>query len=324
MSKVNLEDISLKHYGLTKRVSKLREIYFKAVPEICIERPRLITRFTLHNRLFDQNSISVLDKARTYRYALEHRLPIVNHNCAYDKRMKLFKFQEASLFAGSTTSKFKGVPLYPELSALVLWPELWSISKRASNPYHITKSEVKELNYEIFPHWIEKSIHELTRDELSKKKKLDQMKLFERLVFFLVSKPNCISHTIPDFSRAVKFGLRKIINEAKAKESETADASKKEFYTAISEVLEGIISYSKNIATLAEKLSKDEMDLTLKKELLDIAEINRRFLNFPPKASAKLLPQSGSAGRLFILKIPMLVLAWAGWIKYFMTSINEI
>lgn len=284
MPRVTFEDISLKEYGLTERVSNLRKIYFKTVPEICIERPRLITRFTLDNHFFNQNSISVLDKARTYRYTLEHRLPIVHHNCAYDTEMRLFEFQEASLFGGSTTSKFKGVPLYPELSALVLWSELWSISKRASNPFHITNSEVKELNYEIFPHWIEKSIHELTRNELSKKKKLDQMKLFERLVFFLVSKPNCISHTIPDFSRAVKLGLREIINEAEAKGRETADASKKEFYTAISEVLEGIIAYSRNIAAKAEKLSTNETVPGLKKELLNISEINRRVPEFSARS----------------------------------------
>ncbi len=284
MPNITFEDISLKEYGLTERVSKLRKIYFKTVPEICIERPRLITRFTLDNHFFNQNSISVLDKAGTYRYTLEHRLPIVQHNCAYDKDMRLFKFQEASLFGGSTTSKFKGVPLYPEFSALVLWPELWSISKRAGNPFHITDSEVEELNYDIFPHWIEKSIHELTRDELSKKKRLDQMKLFERLVFFLVSKPNCISHTIPDFSRAVKLGLREIIIEAETKKSETADASKKEFYSAIAEVLEGIITYSRNIASEAEKLSINEMDPVLKKELLNIAKVNRRVPEFSARS----------------------------------------
>jgi len=74
------------------------------------------------------------------------------------------------------------------------------------------------------------------------------MKLFERFVFFLVSKPNCISHTIPDFSRAVTLGLREVINEAKGKGAETSDDSKREFYAAISEVLECTIAYSRNIA----------------------------------------------------------------------------
>ena len=164
MPQVTLRDISLKDYGLTPRVSRLKKIYFRAMPEICIERPWLVTRFSLDNGLFDKKRISILDKARLYRHVLKNRAPIVRHSHAYEKGMKPFEFKEAPLFAGSTTSKFKGVPLYPEFLALTLWPELWSISKRGSNPFHITDPEVKELNYEIFPHWIEHSILELARN----------------------------------------------------------------------------------------------------------------------------------------------------------------
>lgn len=64
MPKITLSDISLKGCNLNKRVSNLRKIYFRAMPEICIERPRLITRFSLENGLFDQERISILDKAR--------------------------------------------------------------------------------------------------------------------------------------------------------------------------------------------------------------------------------------------------------------------
>lgn len=51
MPEIKLPDISLKDCGLTKRVSHLRDIYFMAMPEICIERPRSITRFTLDRGL---------------------------------------------------------------------------------------------------------------------------------------------------------------------------------------------------------------------------------------------------------------------------------
>ena len=92
MPKITLSDISLKGYNLTERVSNLRKIYFRAMPEICIERPRLITRFSLENGLFDQERISILDKARLYRYVLENRAPIVYHSNSYEKGMKPFEF----------------------------------------------------------------------------------------------------------------------------------------------------------------------------------------------------------------------------------------
>ncbi|UCE19721.1 MAG: hypothetical protein JSV84_05085 [Gemmatimonadota bacterium] len=289
MSEITLDDLSLENVELTPRVLHLRKTYFKAVPEICIERSRLITAFSLQHDLFDHDRISTLDKARMYRFVLENRVPVVYHSKGYEEGMKPFEFSDGSLFAGSTTSKFKGVPLYPEFLALALWPELWTISKRARNPYHITDSEVKHLNSKIFPHWMENTILEYARqrsyeenfEKYGLRKHAPELKLLERLVFFLASKPNCISHTIPDFSKAIGIGLRGIIDEAKRKELETSDISRKEFYRAVSEVLEGIITYSRNLADEAQKLAEDEKDPVRKEELHDIARINRRVPESP-------------------------------------------
>ncbi|TET93017.1 MAG: hypothetical protein E3J46_00430 [Desulfobacteraceae bacterium] len=300
MPEIKLPDISLKDCGLTERVSHLRNIYFRAMPEMCIERPRLITRFALDNGLFNQERISILDKAKTYRYVLKNRIPIVRHSRACEKNAsekKLTTFElenrHLSLFAGSTTSKFKGVPLYPEFLALAFWPELGTISERARNPYGITKEEINELNYDIFPHWLDNNIMELTRKRMLRnngekhdvrgKKDPTDIKLLKLLVFFLTSKPYTISHTIPDFSRAIGKGLREIINEANEKKNETDDDDKKEFYAAVAEVLEGIIAYSNRLAGEAERLAENESNPALKQELLDMAEVNRRVPEYPAR-----------------------------------------
>ncbi len=141
-----LNDLYLKDINLTPRVSDLRKIYFRAMPEVCIERPRLVTEYSLDNDLFNKERISILDKAKLYRYVLENRTPIIHFNRACEKGKKFFKFKENSLFAGSTTSKFKGMILYPEFLGLTFWPELWTISTRNSNPCKIEDSDVKELN----------------------------------------------------------------------------------------------------------------------------------------------------------------------------------
>ncbi len=300
MPEIKLPDISLKDCDLSERVSHLRHIYFRAMPEMCIERPRLVTRFALDNGLFNQERISILDKAKTYRYVLENRIPIIRHSRACEKKTsekKLTTFElenkHLSLFAGSTTSKFKGVPLYPEFLALAFWPELGTISERDRNPYGITDEEIYELNYDIFPHWIDNNIMELTRKRMLRnnggkqdvrgKKDPDDIKLLKLLVFFLTSKPYCISHTIPDFSRAIGKGLREIINEANEKKNETDDNDKKEFYAAVAEVLEGIIAYSNRLADEAERLAENESDPVLKQELLDMAEVNRRVPEHPAR-----------------------------------------
>jgi pyruvate formate-lyase/glycerol dehydratase family glycyl radical enzyme len=285
-----LKDLSLKDYNLTPRVKDLREIYFRAMPEICTERPRLITEYSLAHDLFRKTRISILDKARLYRHVLENRTAIVRHTHGHDKGMTLFELNDRSLFAGSTSSKFKGVLLYPEFVALTLWPELWTLSTRAANPYYIADQDVKDLNEKIFPHWMKNTIMELTRkrcyqDNREKygPKCAPEMKLLELLVFFITSKPACISHTIPDFSRAIRSGLRQLIDEANDKKRQTSDQSKKDFYEAMSEVFEGIITYSKRLSAKAQKMADRERDGDLKQELLGLAEIYARVPESPAR-----------------------------------------
>ncbi len=289
--RVRLGDISLKHYDLSPRVRALKDVYFRAMPEICLERPRLVTRFSQDHGFFRQDKISVLDKAKMYRWVLERRLPVIRHVQAFEKGMRPFEFEDRNLFAGSTTTRFKGVPIYPEYIALMLWPELWTISERESNPFHLLNGEADELNKEIFPAWIDSNIIELVRKRcfeenarrFGREKYAPELKLMERLSFFLASKTYCISHTIPDFSRAIRQGLRVVIEEAQSKERDSIERAQKEFYLGVIEVLEGIVTYSNRLASRAEAMALEETDPEVRQELLDMARINRQVPEFPAR-----------------------------------------
>lgn len=293
MLDMRLDDLSSKGCEPTKRVSHLRKIHFRAVPEICTERACLITQFHLRNGLLKKDRISILDKARAYRYVLENRNPIVTHNRSYEKKKKVlkpFQFKTAPLspFAGSTTSKFKGVPIYPEFLGLALWPELWNITKRKDNPYHITDSEVEDLNYRVFPNWIENSIGEITKKRYfngsGERYGMNEMELLERFVFFVTSKAECISHTIPNFSMAIRYGLCLMILDAEERMRSARECSeKKEFYAAIVEVLKGIILYSRNLAKKADELADKESDSVRRKELREIARIYHHVPEYPAR-----------------------------------------
>jgi pyruvate formate-lyase/glycerol dehydratase family glycyl radical enzyme len=291
MSTVSLSDVSLPGVNLDRHgnLERLRKAYFKAVPEICLERPRLITEFHVENGLLGQERISILDKARAYRHFLKNRTPVVRHTHAIDGDMNRFPVDDTSPFAGSTTSKFKGVPLYPELIGLILWPELNSMTRRSANPFYITPKESKELNLEIFPPWMKKNVLEITRYRHYQGQFAgplttdypDNIKLLQNAVFFLTSKPLCISHTIPDFSKALNSGLRGIITEAEQKRSGTNDPSKIEFYSAIVEVLSGITDFSKRLAQEAKRLAGEEYDQTKKARLQEMAAIYERVPESP-------------------------------------------
>jgi pyruvate formate-lyase/glycerol dehydratase family glycyl radical enzyme len=278
----------------------LRADYFKAVPEVCIERPEFVTE--QHSTMGLLNNpdgpISILKKAQVYRQVLEKRKAVVWHPGGYrrvdkggsgEARLEYFDVRDSSPFAGSTTSKFKGVPIHPELIGLILWPELHTLSRRPQNPFQINEEEIKKLNYEIFPHWIKKNILEVARREnyplqFSRQPDglpLDRLQLMQQLVFYLNSKPLCISHTIPDFKRAIKEGLKGIIEDAQKRGTHSSDETEKEFYQSVSEVLKGIIKYANNLAAKAKSLAAQEPDEDKRKELTKIADIYRRVPEFP-------------------------------------------
>lgn len=265
----------------------LRKEYFNAIPEICIERPRLVTQYHLHYDLLNKDQISSLDKARVYRNVLEKRQPIVRHRNRINKSLSSINVTDTSPFAGSTTSKFKGVILYPEFLGMALWPELSKITGRKQNPYNITEAEVEELNLEIFPHWMKKNILELTRTQCYMRnrplKTAPEIKLLQNIVFFLTSKALCISHTIPDFSQVIKKGLRSIIYEAMTNREDTDDPEKKLFYQSMVEVLEGIITYARNLSAQAQLMASQESDPREKAELRNIADIYRWVPEYPAR-----------------------------------------
>ncbi len=280
---VALPNLSLPDIQLEPGLRSLRDAYFRAVPEICVERPVLITRFSNEAGLFSRERITTLDKARLYRKVLEHRKPVVWHEHGHARTtagLQEFTFEDRSPFAGATTFKFKGVPLYPEFMALALWPELETLSRRERNPYYISEDEIRTLNLEVFPYWMDHNITELARARGTNDDR-KRMQLLQKFVFFLASKPNCISHTIPDFSRAVREGLRTVISDAWRKQSKATDPQQKDFYEAMVEVLEGIISYAQNLADAAAGMATRAGDAATKAALSEIAQIYSRVPEQP-------------------------------------------
>lgn len=273
MPATTLPDITLAQYGLSDRVQGLRDAYFATRPQICPERARLVTEGSRALGLFAKDRLTPLDKARLYRYVLERRSVVVRHAAAVSADMTQVLIRDRSLFAGSTTSKWKGVPLYPEFMALALWPELQTITSRTANPYFITDEDTRLLNQEVFPCWLDCTISELARRRgCTPEGDSPEYKLLERLVFFLASKPTCISHTIPDFSRALHVGLRGLCVDAQVRGASTTDDDSRTFYAASVEAMTGIITYARRLAAearrLAETASADD-----KPELLELARI---------------------------------------------------
>ena len=263
MGNLGLTDIRLSEYTLENlpRLKSLRRLNFSSRAEVCIERARHVTRFL--------KEMSYADEPMETRYA-----GAVNYFLANKEPL----FYDENLIAGTTTSKRFGAPVYPELTGMHIWPELDTMSTRSKNPQKIDKREIEELNMEIFPYWMERSILERTRTRFNNP---PCMKLFERIVFFLAGKAGTISHTVPCYDIALEKGLSCIIDEAARREREllskgTLSAEETEqvsFYKAVQTALQGIVSYASNLSKRAAELAMKEKDPERKKELLEMAGV---------------------------------------------------
>jgi len=274
MTQVALDDLGLKEYTLDDfdRLKRLREIHFQIIPEICVERPRLVTQYL--KEMDDPDDAPVVRQAKVLKHLLESKKPTIWHTTGRDSNRHKLEFCEDNLLAGSTTAKAKGVPLYPEFLALSIWPELLTINDREANPCYISEEDIEALNFDIFPFWMDNTILEYARDKFNRPRSL---KLMQRLVFFLCSKVECISHTIPDYSKVVNRGLNDIIREAEEKlHGQQQDTMTRSFYEAVKLSLEGVVAYAHNLSDEARKLAASETDGDRKRELEKLANICAR------------------------------------------------
>ena len=259
---ITLPDISLKEFQLDNLplVKQLRSQHFQTQTEVCIERAALITEFLKNNNC--PNDDFQLTRAKSINYYLSKR--------------KIY-FHDDNLLGGSTTSKPIGAPLYPEFMGLSIWAELDSISNRSINPQKLTAEEADTCNFDIFPYWMDNTVLERTRKKFSNPLSLQ---LLEKIVYYISGKAGCISHCVPDYSRALNEGLESIIAEAKTKECEllknnheNETAKKIDFYQAVQVALQGIINYANNIAKSAKDLSLTETDEFKRKNLEQISVV---------------------------------------------------
>ncbi|MDD5640838.1 MAG: pyruvate formate lyase family protein, partial [Syntrophales bacterium] len=261
VEELGLRDITLKNMP---RLQRMRDRHFDGKPAICTELPRNITTFWKEKlaKLPDKDDSPELKAGKLYQYVMEKKEAIIAQD---------------NLLAGTTTTKPLGVLLYPDLYPLCIWPELETIGTRKKNPFDITPAQIKELNSVIFPYWLDKgTIMEATRKAL---KESDQecAALQERLVYYLVSKPECISHTIPHYGMVVKRGLADIIREARKEEDKPGKSKEqKDFYRAVQLALQGIITYAGHLADEADRQAGMAQNQERRDELQEISRICRK------------------------------------------------
>ncbi|MBP1730635.1 MAG: glycyl radical enzyme [Deltaproteobacteria bacterium] len=283
MGTISAEVLGLERLTLNDwpRLKRLREAHFDAESAICLELARNTTTFFRNQernagKATRSSDTPELAAGKLYEFVMSRKKPVID---------------DESLLAGTTTTKPKGVVLYPHFLALTIWPELETIAERQKNPFQVSEKDWKELNATIFPFWMDGTIQEVARKDFAANGGTpESQRVMERIAFFLASKAYCISHTIPDYQVMLQKGLKGIIHEAEQKEQglgfTEADRTKRDFYRSVQHSLRGIISYAEKLSREAERQAlrmERKKDFKRAGELRVMSEYLKRTPALPPQ-----------------------------------------
>ncbi|MBU3914209.1 pyruvate formate lyase family protein, partial [bacterium] len=269
-----LEDPYLSKYSL-ENFSRLRpflDLHFDTMPEVCAERPKLMTDWFRKNGFEKDNSgktwFPETRQALAFKYLMENKKPIIREN---------------DLLPGTTTAKDVGVTVFPDGQGTMFWGELNSSDKRVLNPCVCTEETADILHNEIFPFWMHRNFREYVR--INNNYPLCQ-RIDERFVAYFVWKSVGISHTIPNSKRLLDKGTNGIIHDIQQElKKQSLKVEQIESLAAMALTLEGINSYAGNLAQEAVRQAKQTSNPKRKQELENMSEI---CLNIPGKPAETL------------------------------------
>jgi formate C-acetyltransferase len=242
------------------RLRKFLDVHRRGTPEICIERAKILTDFFRENGFEKKPDgtpwVPAQRQGQAMRYLMEKRKPII---------------RKGDLLAGTTTAKEVGVPLYPDAQGTMIWAELLTVHERMLNPYgKVSDEDIKTLNSYIFPFWAHRNFREYVREKYNEPvcQQLD-----ERWAAVFLWKTVALSHTILDYPKVLKLGLRGIIEEIRSELEADKEASAEKQLTlrAMIDCCEGVIAYARHLAEQAKKEAESETDPKRKAELNSIA-----------------------------------------------------
>jgi len=259
----HLEDPYLSVYDIDDfpRLKRFVDVHFTVKPELCAERPRLLTEWFMENGFETDRDgrpwVPALRQAHAFKYLMENRKPVIRKD---------------DLIAGTTTTREIGVVVYPDTAGTMVWNELGSLPERLLNPYEVSDETAKTLHHYVFPFWTHRNTREWVRDNCGAP--LSQ-KLDERFAVYFMWKTAALSHTIADFPKLMRLGTSGIVREIDEEltSDPDADQEKKDTLEAMKLCLEGIDTYAGHLTEQAAREAGAEDDPVRRAELERLAEI---------------------------------------------------
>ncbi|MFH2067184.1 MAG: pyruvate formate lyase family protein [Pseudomonadota bacterium] len=269
-----LSDPYLSEYSMEDfpRLKKFFDFHFDARPEICAERPRILTDWYRENG-FECNRqgdpwFPETRQGLAFQHLMKHKKPVIRKD---------------DLLAGTTTAKEAGVTIFPDGQGNMIWGELNSLEQRILIPFSCSRETAETLHHDVLPFWMHRNFKEYVRNHFHYPicQKLD-----ERFVAYFVWKSVGISHTIPNLKRVLDKGISGIIADIQNRLTDNSLATmQKQTLQAMIHTLKGVVQYAENLAQEAVRLEQKELNPQRKEELQHLARICR---NVPRKPAETL------------------------------------
>ena len=251
---------------MNKRVKKLREESFKAVPSISAERARIVTRFYRENE---------------GRYSP----PIMRALCFQALcREKTIWIGEDELIVGERGTAPKVVPTFPELTCHTI-EDLETLEKREKVNYRLEEDVLEVYQREIIPYWTGRTMREKIFNHVPE----DWRAAYEAGMFTEFMEQRAPGHTtlddliyqkgMLDLKREIGEALRELdfFNDFEA-------TGKRESLLAMDAACDAAIIFAERHAEQAEKLAEQVADPDRKAELKEIARVCRRVPAHAPRS----------------------------------------
>ncbi|MBI4832044.1 MAG: formate C-acetyltransferase/glycerol dehydratase family glycyl radical enzyme [Candidatus Lindowbacteria bacterium] len=234
---------------------------------VCIQKARLVTEYMKSRE--GQVGPMILRRAGALAHILDHAEVIIHPD---------------ELIVGSPASRRIAAMLHPDLSGLLLWPEIHELRTRPTNPLQITDEEIQLLEREIFPFWSDKSIAAYSGRFCCPEQ---PMEMFMQIGYYILTQFAGISHITPKYEKVVKQGFLGIAQEAEAhieriEEIEDSGsitpelAGQMHFYEAVRAVCLASVRFAERYRAKALELAERANDPERQQELHAVAKTLER------------------------------------------------
>jgi len=245
-----------KSVNVSPRIGRLRERILSVVPEICIERARLVTES------YRETESEPIEIRRAK--ALEKVL----------KEMTLFILDD-ELIVGHQSEKRRSPPVYPEANIEWIYDdkEMASFETRLQNRLMVP-AEVRKGLRELADYWRNKTLFKRAWAAFP-----ESVKLMRQTGTFAISHEKYgFGHCIPDWGELLKKGYKgfrkEVMSRLKGLDlSDPSDLSKYYFLSSLLIVINASSAFIRRYAALAKKMASSTQAPERKKDLEKISEV---------------------------------------------------